>query len=91
MKTKSLLLLSMLAVAAASYAQHAPLTGVSETTDPDKIADVERRAQEIESKAQPDSGASSHKMSAKHHMKHKAKPAAAMPASKPKDMPASTG
>lgn len=52
MKTRSLLLFALLAPAAAAYAQNAPLSGVSETTDPDKIADIERRAQDIESSRQ---------------------------------------
>lgn len=91
MKSKSLLLLAMLAAAAATHAQNAPSKGISETTDPDKIAAIERRAHEIESKAQADSGSMSHKMAKKHPMKHKAKPAASTPSTHPKDMPASTG
>ena len=53
MKTKSLLLCSLLAVSGAAFAQNAPLSGISETTDPDKIADIERRAQDLESHQRP--------------------------------------
>ena len=63
MKTKSLLLCSLLAVSGAAFAQNAPLSGISETTDPDKIADIERRAQDLESHQRPamETGMGSHR------------------------------
>ena len=51
MKKASLLLASFLSIGAA-FAQNAPLTGISESTDPGKVAEVERRAQELQSAAQ---------------------------------------
>ena len=72
MKTKSLLLGSLLAVSGAAFAQNAPLSGISETTDPSKIADIERRAQDLESHQRPvmETGMGSHKMRGKHHRHH---------------------
>lgn len=52
MKTASLLLVSFLSVCGAATAQNAPLTGISESTDPQKIAEVERRAAEIKAAQQ---------------------------------------
>lgn len=48
MKKFHLLALPLFFSAAAVFAQNAPLTGVSESTDPSKVADVERRAQELQ-------------------------------------------
>ena len=54
-----LLLASLLAVCSAAYAQNAPLEGISESTDPAKIRDVERRADEIKARqTSPASGTS---------------------------------
>ena len=47
MKTKLLFLVSSLAFAGAAYAQNAPTGGVVVSTDPAKIADIERRAQQL--------------------------------------------
>lgn len=52
MKKASLLLASFLSIGGAAFAQNAPLTGISESTDPGKVAEVERRAQEVQSAAQ---------------------------------------
>jgi len=59
MKKASWLLVSFLSIAGAAWAQNAPVEGISESTDPSKVADVERRAQEMASRQQtPTSGAS---------------------------------
>jgi hypothetical protein len=47
MKTKLLLLVSTLAFAGAAYAQNAPTSGVVVSTDPAKIAEIERHAQQL--------------------------------------------
>lgn len=52
MKKASLLLASFLSFGGAVFAQNAPLTGISESTDPGKVAEVERRAQEVQSAVQ---------------------------------------
>lgn len=60
MKKTGWMFVSLLSLAGAAFAQNAPLEGISESTDAAKIADVERRAQEIASRQQmPTSGASS--------------------------------
>lgn len=53
MKIKTFLLVALLATAGMSVAQNAPLEGIAETADPAKIADIERRAQELGAQAQP--------------------------------------
>jgi hypothetical protein len=58
MKKIHLLALPLLFSAAAVMAQNAPTSGISESTDPSKVSEVERRAQEIRS-AQGASGSSS--------------------------------
>lgn len=56
---KRILLVLLLAACGAASAQNAPLEGISESTDPDKVRDVERRADEIRSRQQAaNSGAS---------------------------------
>jgi len=57
MKKSLLVCMSLFALAGAASAQNAPLEGISESTDPAKIADVERRAQAMSQQGQP-SGAS---------------------------------
>ena len=52
MKTAPLLLVSILSLCGAAIAQNAPLTGISESTDPQKISEVERRAEEVKAAAQ---------------------------------------
>lgn len=65
MKNASLFLLTLLLIGGAAIAQNEPVTEIRESTDPNKIAEVERRAQEIAEAAQqqeanpPSSGASS--------------------------------
>ena len=82
MKTMSWLFLALGTAAGLSFAQNAPLSGISETTDPVKIAEIERRAQEIAARQQveqeqnvtPPPAALS-----KRHRARKAKPAKAAP------------
>ncbi|HCE10863.1 MAG TPA: hypothetical protein DIT28_17550 [Oxalobacteraceae bacterium] len=52
MKKASWVLASLLSIGGAAIAQNAPLSGISETTDPSKVAEVERRAQEVQAAAQ---------------------------------------
>jgi hypothetical protein len=47
MKTKLLFLVSSLAFAGFAHAQNTPTSGVVVSTDPAKIADIERRAQQL--------------------------------------------
>lgn len=49
---KKTLLFALLLVSAAAQAQNVPLEGISESTDPEKVREVERRAQEIISRQQ---------------------------------------
>jgi hypothetical protein len=84
MKTSLWLFLALGTAAGLSFAQNAPLSGISETTDPVKIAEIERRAQEIAARQQveqqqeqdltPPPAAPS-----KRHGARKAKPAKAAP------------
>ena len=73
MKVKYLLLSSLLALAGASWAQNAPISGVSESTDPAKISAIEKRASELAAQAQktpaPQPAARLHKMK-KHKKAH---------------------
>lgn len=56
---KILLAVSLATLGAAAWAQNAPLEGISESTDPAKVRDVERRAEEIRSRqASSSAGAS---------------------------------
>ncbi len=49
---KKILLALLLVTGGAAFAQNAPLEGISESTDPDKIRAVERRADEIKAQQQ---------------------------------------
>lgn len=80
MKTSSWLLLSLAAAAGIASAQNAPLSGIAETTDPVKIAEIEQRAQEIAARpqtAQDETPVPAKR--AKRHRAHKARPAMAQP------------
>jgi hypothetical protein len=83
MKISLWLCLALGTAAGLSFAQNAPLSGISETTDPVKIAEIERRAQEIAARQQveqeqqdvtPPPAAPS-----KRHRARKAKPAKSAP------------
>jgi hypothetical protein len=52
MKSKLAVLTVLLPLAGAVFAQNDPITGIAESTDPAKVAEVERRAQEIMSHQQ---------------------------------------
>lgn len=68
MKTLSCLLFSFTAIAGTVLAQNAPLTGIAETTDPAKIAEIEQRAQAISSRSAPVAEpAAGHEMQMEHH------------------------
>ncbi|MBK4734223.1 hypothetical protein [Noviherbaspirillum pedocola] len=58
MKKIGLLALPLFFSAAAAFAQNAPTSGISESTDPSKVTEVERRAQELQSSQSGTSGAS---------------------------------
>lgn len=75
MKTVSWLLLSLVSAAGLALAQNAPLSGIAESTDPAKIADIERRAEEIAANAQARSSGTSAESSAE----SSAEPAAPAP------------
>lgn len=91
MKTVSWLLLSLISAAGLALAQNAPLSGIAESTDPAKIADIERRADEIAANAQARSSGTSaesaapaphrkaHAKKRRMHKANKAKPAQAAP------------
>lgn len=49
---KKILFVLLLAAGGSAFAQNAPLEGISESTDPDKVREVERRAEEIKSRQQ---------------------------------------
>lgn len=78
MKKSLLVCMSLFALAGAASAQNAPEQGIRESTDPAKIADVERRAQAIAQQGQSTgasenagAGASSERAAGRPH--HKAK------------------
>jgi hypothetical protein len=62
---KILLSLSLSLLAAGAWAQNAPLSGISESTDPAKVRDVEQRAQDMQSRQQQASSGASHSASDK--------------------------
>lgn len=72
---KILLSVSVAALAAGAWAQNAPTSGISESTDPAKVQQVEQRAQEIQSRQQQSSSGSSQAASdkASHQGKKKKK------------------
>ena len=70
MKTVSWLLLSLASAAGLALAQNAPLSGIAESTDPAKIADIERRADEIRANAEARSSGSSAEAPAPHRKMH---------------------
>ncbi len=57
MKIKLLVLISTLAFASLTHAQNDPKSGIVESTDPAKIADIERRAQALGAPAPGPAGA----------------------------------
>jgi hypothetical protein len=84
MKTSLWLFLALSTAAGLSFAQNAPLSGISETTDPVKIAEIERRAQEIAARQQVEREQEQDltpppAAPAKRHRARKAKPAKAAP------------
>ena len=54
-----LIVLPLVFSASAAIAQNAPDTGISESTDPGKVAEVERRAQDLRSQGSSMSGGAS--------------------------------
>lgn len=74
---KILMSVSLAALAAGAWAQNAPTSGISESTDPAKVQQVEQRAQEIQQRQQQSSAGSSQSASDKSShqakKKHKAK------------------
>jgi hypothetical protein len=79
---KILLSICLAALAGGAWAQNAPTSGISESTDPAKVQEVEKRAQDMQSRQQQsssgasnaDSGKSSSAAKKKH--KHKQKKSA---------------
>lgn len=84
MKTSLWLFLALNTAAGLSFAQNAPLSGISETTDPVKIAEIERRAQEIAARQQAEQEQEQDvtpppEAPSKRHRARKARPAKAAP------------
>ena len=87
MKISLWLCLALSTAAGLSFAQNAPLSGISETTDPVKIAEIERRAQEIAARQQveqnvtppPEAVTPPPEARSKRHRARKVKPARAAP------------
>lgn len=74
MKKSLLACMSLFVLAGTVSAQNAPVQGISESADPAKIADVERRAQAIAQQGQSTgasgnvgAGANSHGATGRHH------------------------
>ena len=87
MKISFWLFLALTTAAGLSVAQNAPLSGISETTDPVKIAEIERRAQEIAARPQVEQDVTPPPQAgSKRHRARKVKPARAVPKT---DVPAS--
>lgn len=86
MKPSAWLFSAAMSVSCLALAQTAPKSQVTEVTDPAKIAEIERRAQELEANAQAKSAAQ--KPTARHEKKKsKAKSKPAKKAKPPSDEP----
>lgn len=79
MKNSFWLFLALTTAAGLSVAQNAPLSGISETTDPVKIAEIERRAQEIAARPQVEQNVTPPQAGSKRHRARKVKPARGVP------------
>ena len=85
-KISALLVSSLLTVTGLAAAQGIP-SGVTESTDPAKVAAVEQKAQELQQKSRPETPSATPK-SHKHHMhKHKHMMQGAKPDAEAKDAP----
>lgn len=91
MKSSKWLFAAAISASSLALAQTPTNPGVTESTDPAKIAEIERHAQELESRAQttPATGEHETKKSSKHH-KNKAKHKEEMKDKAPADAPAAT-
>lgn len=91
MKTTTCLFAAAMAFSGVAFAQTPTKSEVTETTDPSKIADIEKHAQELQARGQTTPAASEHEH-AKKHSKHKskAKPKDENKDKAPADMPAQT-
>jgi hypothetical protein len=98
MKPSTWLFAAAMCAANLALAQSASQTGVTESTDPAKIAEIERHAQDLASRAQsPATATASEEAGAKKHRgghhpksKHKAKSKPAMKDNAPAEQPAGT-
>lgn len=70
---KTLISISLSLLAAGAWAQNAPTSGISESTDPAKVQQVEKRAQELQSRQQSASSGASDSASGKASSDHKKK------------------
>ncbi|WP_426175075.1 hypothetical protein [Massilia sp. TWR1-2-2] len=94
MKTSAWLFAAAMGAAGLALAQSAPQSAVTESTDPAKIAEIERHAQDLAARTQSSAAATTNEHqhakkphSARHH-KHKAKNKSAMQDNAPSDQPA---
>lgn len=93
MKTSAWLFAAAMSTAGLALAQTEPQPGVKEITDPAKIAEIERHAQELASRSQTTTTTTEHEARKHHgarHPKHKAKQKRAMKDKAPPDQPAAT-
>jgi hypothetical protein len=91
MKSSTWIFAATLSISGFAIAQSPPNPGVTETTDPAKIAEIEKHAQELEARGQttPAAGEKDHAKKSKHH-KSKAKPKDENKDKAPADTPAAT-
>lgn len=91
MKTKTCLFAAALAFSSWAFAQ-APKPEVTETTDPAKIAEIEKHAQELQARGQttPAAGEKEHAKKRSKHTKSKAKPKDENKDKAPAETPAAT-
>lgn len=82
MKIRPLILLSLLAAAGVVAAQDAPLRGIAESTDPDKIANIEQHAQILAQQSEANQNAGQ-RMRDRHRQLRRGKPSNSTPANAP--------
>ena len=93
MKSSTWLFAATLSISGFALAQSSPPNpGVTETTDPAKIAEIEKHAQELEARGQttPAAGEKEHAKKPSKHHKSKAKPKDENKDKAPADTPAQT-
>ncbi len=92
MKSSTWIFAATMSISGFALAQTPPNPGVTETTDPAKIAEIEKHAQELEARGQTTPAAGEKDHTKKHSKQHKskAKPKDESKEKAPADTPAQT-